>query len=144
MTDLDGDYDPRNIFARILRGELPAATVFEDDRALAFLDLFPQSRGHTLVLPKAPVRNLLDIGDHDLRELIARVQRVARAVREVLQPDGLTLSQFNGAAGGQSVFHLHFHIIPRWQGRSLGGHGAGGQADPEALKVLAAEISGRL
>ena len=144
MTDLDGDYDPQNIFARILRGELPAAKVFEDERALAFLDLFPQSHGHTLVLPKTPARNLLDIGEDELRELIVRVRRVALAVREALQPDGITLSQFNGAAGGQTVFHLHFHIIPRWDGRALTGHASGGQADPDELQILAAEISRRL
>lgn len=142
--DLDGAYDPDNIFARILRGELPAARVFEDDHALAFLDLFPQSRGHTLVLPKAPARNLLDIESHALRELIVRVQRVARAVREAVQPDGLTISQFNGAAGGQSVFHLHFHIIPRWEGRPLAGHGSGAKADAGELASLAEAISAKL
>jgi histidine triad (HIT) family protein len=141
---LDGAYDPDNIFARILRGELPAAKVFEDEHALAFLDLFPQSRGHTLVLPKAPARNLLDIEPDALRELIVRVQRVARAVRETVQPDGLTISQFNGSAGGQSVFHLHFHIIPRWEGRPLQGHGAAGKANADELASLAEAISARL
>jgi histidine triad (HIT) family protein len=141
---LDGAYDPDNIFARILRGELPAAKVFEDDHALAFLDLFPQSPGHTLVLPKAPARNLLDIDPDTLRELIVRVQRVAVAVRETVQPDGLTISQFNGAAGGQSVFHLHVHIIPRWEGRPLAGHGSTGKADADELASLAEAISARL
>ena len=141
---LDGEYDPNNIFARIIRGELPAAKVFEDEQAVAFLDLFPQARGHTLVLPKTPARNLLDIEDGALRELIVRVQRVARAVREVVKPDGLTLSQFSGAAGGQSVFHLHFHIIPRWENRPLSGHGASRQADPAELASLAEAISARL
>lgn len=122
---LDGQYDEGNIFARILRGELPAAKVFEDEHALAILDVFPQSHGHTLVLPKQPARNLLDIEPEALAALIGRVQRVARAVHDALQPDGLTISQFNGAAGGQSVFHLHFHVIPRWEGRPLAGHGQG-------------------
>ena len=141
---LDGAYERDNIFARILRGELPAAKVFEDEHALAFLDLFPQARGHTLVLPKAPARNLLDADEAALRELIVRVQRVARAVRETLRPDGLTVSQFNGSAGGQSVFHLHFHIIPRWHGQPLTGHGAGGQADPAELASLAVRIVAQL
>jgi histidine triad (HIT) family protein len=140
---LDGTYDPQNIFARILRGELPCHRVFEDEHALAFLDLFPQARGHTLVLPKAPARNLLDIDPDALGELGVRVQRVARGVRAALAPDGLTISQFNGAAGGQSVFHLHFHIIPRWEDQPLGGHG-GGRADPEELASLAERIAARL
>lgn len=144
MTDLDGDYDPGNIFAQILEGKLPAAKVFEDEHALAFLDLFPQARGHTLVLPRAPARNLLDIEPEALSALIVRVQHVARAVRKALQPDGLTVSQFNGAAGGQTVFHLHFHIIPRWAGGTLAGHAVGGKADPEELQSLAARISAQL
>jgi len=117
--------------------------VFEDEHALAFLDLFPQAEGHTLVLPKAPARNLLDVEEAALRELIVRVQRVARAVRAALAPDGLTVSQFNGAAGGQSVFHLHFHIIPRWENQPIESHGAG-KADPEELAALARRISGVL
>jgi histidine triad (HIT) family protein len=140
---LDGVYDPDNIFARILRHELPCARVFEDEHALAFLDLFPQSRGHTLVLPKAPARNLLDIEGEALKELIVRVQRVAGAVKSALDPEGLTISQFNGAAGGQSVFHLHFHIIPRWENQPLTGHGTA-KADPDELASLAERISARL
>lgn len=141
MMDLDGGYDPENPFAKILRGELPCARVFEDDHALAFLDLYPQSRGHTLVLPKAPARNLLDIEEDALRELIVRVRRVALGVRAALRPDGLTISQFNGAAGGQSVFHLHFHIIPRWTGAEPAGHGRAVMADAAELTRLAAEIA---
>lgn len=141
---LDGQYDEGNIFARILRGELPAAKVFEDEHALAILDVFPQSRGHTLVLPKQPARNLLDIEPEALAALIGRVQRVARAVHDALQPDGLTISQFNGAAGGQSVFHLHFHVIPRWEGRPLAGHGQGGMAEPDELAQLAEAIRARM
>ena len=140
---LDGAYERDNIFAKILRGEMPAAMVFEDERALAFMDVFPQSRGHVLVVPKADARNLLDVEPEVLRELIVRVQRVAQAVREALKPDGLTVMQFNGSAGGQTVFHLHFHVIPRWEGQPLGRH-SGGMADPQELAGLAAEIAARL
>jgi histidine triad (HIT) family protein len=138
---LDGDYDRDNIFARILRGELPAAKVYEDGVALAFLDLYPQSQGHTLVLPKVSARNLFDIEPEALQDLIVRVQKVARAVRTVLAPDGVTVMQYNGAAGGQSVFHLHFHIIPRWEGASMKGHGQAGKADNAELAALAQEIA---
>lgn len=138
---LDGAYDPSNVFARILRGELPADKVFEDDHALAVLDLYPQARGHTLVLPKAPVRNLLDIEPDALSQLILRVQRVARGVREALQADGLSIMQYNGSAGGQSVFHLHFHVIPRVTGEGLSGHASGARADPADLADLARRIA---
>jgi histidine triad (HIT) family protein len=140
---LDGSYERDNIFARILRGELPAAKVFEDEHALAIMDVFPQAEGHVLVLPKAPARNLLDIEADALGQLIVRVQTVAKAVRAALRPDGLTVSQFNGAAGGQSVFHLHFHIIPRWKGRPLAGHGQG-MADAGELAGLAERIRAEL
>lgn len=140
---LAGIYDHDNIFARIIRGELPSAKVFEDDQVLAILDAFPQARGHTLVLPKAAARNLLDISPEALSGLMLQVQRVARAVRSAMNPDGLTISQFNGAAGGQSVFHLHFHIIPRWEGVPLGGHGKG-MADAGHLATLAREIAARI
>ena len=140
---LHGAYDRDNVFARILRGELPAAKVYEDAQVLAFLDAFPQARGHTLVVPKAQARNLLDADPAALQALIVRVQTVARAVREALQPDGLTLMQFNGAAGGQTVFHLHFHIVPRWEGQAMQSHG-GGMADPAELARLAEQIKARL
>jgi histidine triad (HIT) family protein len=141
---LDGIYDQGNIFAKILRGELPASKVYEDEHALAFLDLFPQAKGHTLVLPRSPARNLLDAEPEALRELIVRVQRIARAVREAVGCDGLTITQFNGAAGGQTIFHLHFHIIPRWDGQPMSGHGAALRADPEELGRLAEAISARI
>ena len=109
---LDTAYDPDNIFARIIRGELPAISVYDDDDALAFMDIFPQTRGHTLVIPKkARATNFFDADVADLSVLIARVQHVARGVRKALKPDGVRLAQFNGAAAGQTVFHLHFHII---------------------------------
>jgi histidine triad (HIT) family protein len=138
---LDGDYDQDNLFAKILRGELPAAKVYEDEAALAFLDLFPQSKGHTLVLPKAPARNLFDVDPAALQALIVRVQKVARGVREALQPDGVTIMQFNGQVSGQSVFHLHFHIVPRWEGLAVRGHGQAGMADKEELAALATKIA---
>ena len=140
---LDGAYDRDNIFAKILRGDMPAAKVFEDEHVLAFMDVFPQATGHVLVVPKTTARNLLDVDADVLRELAVRVQTVARAVRAALQPDGLTVMQFNGAAGGQTVPHLHFHVIPRWEGRPMGRHGTG-MADPLELAGLAERIAARL
>ncbi len=138
---LDGTYDPANIFAKVLRGEAPAAKVFEDGEVLAFLDLFPQSRGHTLVISKtSQARNLLDVEPQALESLMLGVQRVARAVRAALNPDGLLITQFNGAPAGQTVFHLHFHIIPRWEGLAMAGHGGSKMADAAELAALAQEI----
>ena len=142
---LDGTYDDGNIFAKILRGEMPAAKVFEDDHVLAFMDVFPQARGHTLVIPKhSAARNLLDEDPAVLASLILGVQRVARAVRAALKPDGLVITQFNGAVAGQTVFHLHLHIIPRWDGVALGRHAEGGMADPVELKALAEQIAAKI
>ncbi len=143
---LDGEYDPDNIFARIMQGEAPCAKVYEDADVFAFMDLFPQSRGHLLVVSKtSQARNLLDVEPQALERLILGVQRLARAVRAALQPDGLIVSQFSGALAGQTVFHLHFHIIPRFEHEPLRAHADGGPADPEALaslaKTIAAEIS---
>jgi len=107
------NYDPNNVFAKILRGELPCHKVYEDDRAFAFLDIMPRAPGHTLVIPKAPARNLLDVKPDDLAHLVGVVQKVAATAMKVFGADGLTLQQFNEQAGGQVVFHLHFHIIPR-------------------------------
>jgi histidine triad (HIT) family protein len=106
-------YDTNNIFAKILRGELPAYKVYEDDKALAFLDIMPRVPGHTLVIPKAPARNILDIDANDLAELIKRVQIVSRAAVKAFAADGLTVQQFSEPAGGQVVFHLHVHVMPR-------------------------------
>ena len=139
---LDGAYDDANIFAKILRGEAPAAKVFEDDHVLAFMDVFPQARGHTLVIPKhSTARNLLEAEPETLEHLILGIQRVARAVRAALKPDAVAIMQFNGAVSGQSVFHLHFHIVPRWSGVALRPHGQGGMADPAELAKLAREIA---
>src|SRR5665213_3037317 len=110
--DLDGDYDPNNIFAKIVRGEMPAAKVFEDDDTLAFMDVFPQGRGHALVIHKrSHARNILDVEPEALAAVIATTQRITRAARAALKPDGLMVSQFNGSASGQTIYHLHFHFI---------------------------------
>ena len=138
-------YDSNNIFAKILRGEVPAARVFEDDHVLAFMDVFPQARGHTLVIPKhSAARNLLDEEPQVLGPLILGVQRVARAVRAALEPDGLVVTQFNGAPAGQTIFHLHFHIIPRWEGVAVARHASGGMADAAELKLLAERIAAKI
>src|SRR5688572_27218496 len=141
---LVGTYDAGNIFAKILRGEMPAARVFEDDDVLAFMDVFPQAKGHTLVIPKhSTARNFLEEEPQVIGPLMLGVQRVARAVRAALRPDGLVITQFNGATAGQTVYHLHFHIIPRWEGVALGRHGEG-MADAEELKALASEIAAQI
>ena len=106
-------YDPNNIFAKILRGELPCHKVYEDDKALAFLDIMPRAPGHTLVLPKAPARNLLDVDPADLAHVMQVAQKIARAGMKAFGADGVTVQQFNESAGGQVVFHLHVHVIPR-------------------------------
>ena len=142
---LDGTYDAGNIFGKILRGEMPAARVFEDDHVLAFMDVYPQAKGHTLVIPKHSVaRNLMEEDPAVLAPLILGVQRVTRAVRAALKPDGIVVSQFNGSTAGQTIFHLHFHIIPRWEAVALRGHGVGGMADTDELKALAEQIAGQI
>jgi len=112
-------YDQNNVFAKILRGEVPAYRVYEDDKAYAFLDIMPRAPGHTLVIPKVPARNMLDIEPDDLATLIKSTQIVARAAVKAFAADGLTIQQFNEPAGGQVVFHLHIHVIPRKIGISL-------------------------
>jgi histidine triad (HIT) family protein len=109
-------YDPQNVFAKILRGELPCYKVYEDDKVFAFLDIMPRAPGHTLVLPKAPARNILDIEPDDLAAVALAAQKVAKAAVAVFNADGVTVQQFNEGAGGQVVFHLHLHIIPRKAG----------------------------
>jgi len=138
---LDGTYDAGNIFAKILRGEAPSVRVFEDEHVMAFMDVFPQAKGHVLVIPKhSTARNFLEEAPEIIGPLMLGVQRVARAVRAALNPDGLQISQFNGAPAGQTVYHLHVHIIPRWEGVPLGRH-AEGMADMDELKELAERIS---
>ena len=142
---LHGAYDPDNIFAKILRGDMPSVKVWEDDDVLAFMDVFPQSEGHVLVISKtSTARNILEIEPQALARLTAAVQRTARAVEKALKPEGISLMQFNGDAGGQTVFHLHFHIVPRWADRPMKGHGHAPMADAEHLKALAAKIAAEL
>ncbi|MFG7486749.1 HIT family protein [Methylorubrum rhodesianum] len=136
-------YDPDNIFGKILRGEIPCHKVYEDEHSLAFMDVMPQGEGHTLVIPKAPSRGLLDAEPRTLAALIATVQRVGRAVKAAFDADGLTLFQYNEPAGGQTVFHLHFHLVPRHDGVPLKRH-EGGMADNTVLAEHAARIRAAL
>jgi histidine triad (HIT) family protein len=136
-------YDPANIFAKILKGELPCHKVYEDDTALVMMDIFPQSRGHTLILPKAASRNLLDADPATLSAVMPLVQRVTRAVKSATNADGVRVAQFNEAPAGQTVFHLHFHVIPVYEGVPLGAHG-GGKADDADLAALAKAIAAQL
>jgi histidine triad (HIT) family protein len=112
-------YDPNNIFAKILRGDFPAYKIYEDERVLAFLDIMPRAPGHALVIPKHQARNILDVPPDDLGYLIKIVQKVAQAGMKVFNADGITVQQFNESAGGQVVFHLHVHVIPRHNGIAL-------------------------
>lgn len=139
---LHGAYDDNNLFAKILRGEIPCVKVMEDEEALAFMDIFPQSRGHTLIVPKnVRARNFFDLPAERIAPLLARVQRVAIAVEKALKPDGVVITQFNGAPAGQTIFHLHFHVIPRFEGAPLAGHGHGAKADTAELEALARQIA---
>ncbi len=135
-------YDPDNIFARILRGDIPCQRVFEDTVALALMDIMPRADGHVLVIPKKAARTLLDLAPDDLADLIRRVQAVAAATVSAMGAEGFTLQQFNEAAGGQEVFHLHFHVLPRWAGIALRPPG-GPIAEPQALAAQAAKIRAR-
>ncbi len=136
-------YDDGNIFARILRGEIPCARVYEDEVALAFMDIMPRVEGHVLVIPKATARTLLDIDADVLGALMARVQRVGRAAVKALGAEGLTLHQFSERVGGQEVFHLHFHLLPRREGEPIRPPG-GPMERPEVLAALAARIAAEL
>ena len=142
---LQTTYDPDNIFAKIIRGDMPAVKVFETEDVLAFMDVFPQMEGHALVVhKKATATNLLDIAPDDLATLTAAVQKLAQAVIDGLKPDGVRIAQFNGSEAGQTVFHLHFHVIPAYEGQSLRGHGRGEPADAAVLEALAAKIRAAL
>ncbi len=136
-------YDETNIFARILRGDLPCTKVLETDAVLAFMDIMPRADGHVLVIPKAPARTLLDIDPGSLATLIVEVQRIARAVKQALVADGVTIWQFNEPAGGQEVPHLHFHVLPRWNNVELRPR-TGATDKPEVLIALAEKIAGAL
>ncbi|KQZ13716.1 HIT family hydrolase [Mesorhizobium sp. Root554] len=126
------EYDPANVFAKILRGELPAYKFYEDDATVAFMDLMPQGDGHALVVPKAPSRNLLDADPETLGALFKTVQKVAKALKSAFNADGVTIRQFNEPAAGQSVYHLHVHVLPRFEGIELKPH-AGVKEDPDVL-----------
>ncbi|WP_372425688.1 HIT family protein [Salinarimonas chemoclinalis] len=139
----DTAYDPSNVFAKILRGEMPAHRVFEDEATLAFMDIMPRGDGHVLVIPKTPCRNLLDAPPEALAAVMETAQRVARAAMKALGADGVTVQQFNESAGGQVVFHLHVHVIPRFEGTPLRPH-TGAMADGATLAETAARISSRL
>ncbi len=132
-------YDQNNVFAKILRGELPAHKVYEDEKTIAIMDIMPRGDGHTLVLPKAPSRNLLDIADNDLTAVMRTVKKIAHAVKSAFAADGVTVQQFNEGAGGQMVFHTHVHVIPRHEGVALKPH-SGQMADQKVLAEHAEKI----
>jgi histidine triad (HIT) family protein len=136
-------YDPNNIFAKILRGELPCYKVYEDDKVLAFLDIMPRAPGHTLVLPKAPARNLLDVKPDDLAAVAVTAQKIAGAAMKVFAADGITIQQFNEGAGGQVVFHLHVHVIPRKVGVAMK-PAASEKEKPEVLSDHAQKLAAAL
>ncbi|KSW26600.1 MULTISPECIES: HIT family protein [unclassified Pseudomonas] len=141
---LQGTYDPQNIFAQIIRGDAPCYKLYEDDDVLAFLDLFPQSHGHALVVPKrSAARNILEVDADALCKVMGVVQRLTRAIVEELNPDGVQVAQFNGAPAGQTVFHIHVHIVPRYAGQGLGIH-AVQKADPAELEQLQARLVRRI
>jgi len=127
------------IFCKIVRGEIPAIKVHEDELTLSFMDIQPASPGHLLVISKTHAANLLDITEADLLAVTLAAQRLARAAWKALEPDGIRINQFNGAAAGQSVFHYHVHVIPVWEGRKIGSHGRA-PASPEELTALAGKI----
>ena len=133
-------YDPNNIFAKIIRGDAPCFKVYEDEKTMAFMDVMPQAEGHTLVIPKEHAVSIHDLSPESAAALIQTTQRVAAAVKTVTKTPGILLAQLNGAAAGQTVFHIHFHIIPRSGGIDLNLH-ARDKADFEQLKSLAAKIA---
>lgn len=136
-------YDPNNVFAKILRGEFPCYKVYEDDHVLAFLDIMPRAPGHVLVLPKAPARNILDISPDDLAHVIKVAQKIAKVSVEAFGADGITIQQFNESAGGQVVFHLHVHVIPRKTGVAMKPP-ASEKAAPEVLADQAKQLAAAL
>lgn len=137
-------YDPDNVFAKILRGEIPAAKIYEDDDVLAFMDVMPQGDGHALVIPKAPSRNLLDADPAVVATLFTAARKIARAARAAFDADGVFVGQYNETAAGQTVYHLHVHILPRFEGVQLRGHASGAFADPQVLAEHAARIRAAL
>ncbi|MGB5947937.1 MAG: HIT family protein [Parvibaculum sp.] len=136
-------YDNNNIFAKIIRGEAPSFKVHEDERTLAFMDVMPQSEGHTLVIPKSPAENMFDLSADDAANLMRVTQKVAVAVKRAIKAPGIMIAQLNGPEAGQTVFHIHMHIIPRWHGIDLKLH-AREMADFEVLKKQAELIKAEL
>ena len=136
-------YDPQNIFAKILRGELPCYKVYEDDKVFAFLDIMPRAPGHTLVLPKAAARNVLDVEPDDLAAVAKAAQKIAKAAMKVFSAAGITIQQFNEPAGGQVVFHSHVHVLPRHEGVALRPH-TGEMADKAVLAEHAEKLKSAL
>jgi histidine triad (HIT) family protein len=136
-------YDQSNIFAKILRGEIPCHKVYEDDKALAFLDIMPRAPGHTLVIPKAPARNILDVAPSDFAHVMTVAQRIAKVSVNLFGADGVTLQQFSETAGGQVVFHLHVHVIPRQEGIAMKPPASVKEA-PEILKEQATRLAAAL
>lgn len=136
-------YDPDNVFAKILRGDLPSQKVFEDEATIAVMDIMPRSDGHALVIPKAASRTFLDMAPADIAATYATVQRVARAAKTAFAADGVTIQQFNESAGGQVVFHTHVHVLPRWTGVPLRPH-TGEMTKPEVISAHAAKLKAAL
>jgi Diadenosine tetraphosphate (Ap4A) hydrolase and other HIT family hydrolases len=143
-VSLTTTYDAQNIFAQIIRGEAPCYKLYEDDEVLAFLDLFPQSFGHTLVIPKRSAAcNILDVDSEALCQVMRVVQQLTRAIVAELAPDGVQIAQFNGAPAGQTVFHIHMHIVPRYAGQGMAVHAAQ-KAEPAELERLQARLRARI
>jgi len=136
-------YDPNNIFAKILGGQIPSVKVYEDDKTLAFMDVMPEAEGHVLVIPKEGAENILDLSSDGLAALMATTQKVAKAMDKAMSPDGILLKQYNRAAAGQSVFHVHFHIVPRWEGVPMAPHGKV-MVQAAKLEPIAAKIRSEL
>ena len=137
------DYDPTNVFAKILRGELPCERIYEDDKTLAFMDVMPEADGHVLVVPKEPAETILDLSPEGMTAMMATVQKLAKAVDKALKPGGILLKQYNRAPAGQSVFHVHFHIVPRQESVPLAPHGKV-MVEPAVLEPIAAKIRSAL
>ena len=136
-------YDSNNIFAKILRGEIPCVKVFEDAGTLAFMDVMPEADGHVLVVPKEAAQDIFDLSAEGMAAMMATTQKVARAVDTALEPDGIQLKQYNRAPAGQSIFHVHFHIVPRWDGLALAPHGKV-MVDAAELEPIAKKIRSEL
>ncbi|MFT3727271.1 MAG: HIT domain-containing protein [Terricaulis sp.] len=142
---LHGAYDDNNLFSKILRGQVPSVKVYEDDVVLAFMDLFPQSKGHTLVVPKGvKAKNVLEMDSAATGPYFERTQRLAKAVTKAFNPDGVVVTIFSGAPSGQTIFYPHFHIIPRYDGVALAGHSHGNRADVAQLEAQAKAIAAAL